>query len=155
LDPHGEPYRCGAGFFSIEVATVHVNDPVVLSADLSAIEPVSDFRFRFLGSFTITNSENFGLVDKLDLHRVLMVIRPAGDPSRLARDPHVDSAPLALAFLADIFGQVAEVPYARAKVALDAELQRWKESGIEVQDSAGVIHYCWPALSMREYVPGE
>ena len=56
-----------------------------------------------------------------------------------------DSAPIALAFLADLFGQVAEVPYARAKVALDAELQRWKESGIDVQDSATAYLRQWIA----------
>lgn len=41
-----------------------------------------------------------------------------------------DSAPLILSFLADLFAQSSEVAFSRAKVALDAELIRWQESGL-------------------------
>lgn len=47
-----------------------------------------------------------------------------------------DSAPLILSFLGDLFAKTSEVALSRAKVALDAELIRWQESGVEVQDSA-------------------
>ena len=47
-----------------------------------------------------------------------------------------DNAPLILSFVADLFAQAAEVTFSRAKVALDAELLRWRESGLEVQDNA-------------------
>lgn len=56
-----------------------------------------------------------------------------------------DSAPLILSFLADLFAQTSEVAFSRAKVALDAELIRWKESGLEVQDSAASYLRQWIA----------
>jgi hypothetical protein len=56
-----------------------------------------------------------------------------------------DSAPLILSFLADLFAQTSEVAFSRAKVALDAELIRWKESGVEVQDSAASYLRQWIA----------
>lgn len=53
------------------------------------------------------------------------------------------NAPLILSFLADLFGQAAEVPFPRAKVALETELLRWKEAGEEVQDSAATYLRQW------------
>jgi hypothetical protein len=53
------------------------------------------------------------------------------------------NAPLILAFLTDLFAQVSEVPFSRAKVALEAELLRWKETGVEVQDSASAYLRQW------------
>lgn len=41
-----------------------------------------------------------------------------------------------LSFLADLFAQTTEVPFSRAKVALEAELPRWKDAGLEIQESA-------------------
>lgn len=56
-----------------------------------------------------------------------------------------DSASLVLSFLADLFAQTSEVAFSRAKVALDAELIRWKESGVDVQDSAASYLRQWIA----------
>lgn len=53
------------------------------------------------------------------------------------------NAPLILAFLTDLFAQVSEVPFCRAKVALEAELLRWKEARVEVQDSASAYLRQW------------
>lgn len=53
------------------------------------------------------------------------------------------NAPLILSFVADLFGQDSEVPFSRAKVALEAELLRWKQSGLEVQDSAAPYLRHW------------
>lgn len=62
-----------------------------------------------------------------------------------------DSAPLILSFLADLFAQSSEVAFSRAKVALDAELIRWKESGLEVQDSSALYLRQWMAAGwLRE-----
>jgi len=62
-----------------------------------------------------------------------------------------DSAPLILSFLADLFAQTSEVAFSRAKVGLDAELMRWKESGLEVQDSAASYLRQWIAAGwLRE-----
>lgn len=41
-----------------------------------------------------------------------------------------DNAPFILAFLGDLFSEESEVPYTRARVALDAELIRCRELGI-------------------------
>jgi hypothetical protein len=42
------------------------------------------------------------------------------------------------------------------KVVVTGTLLGFGEDGeFEVQDSAGIIHYCWPALEMREYHGGE
>jgi hypothetical protein len=56
-----------------------------------------------------------------------------------------DSAPLILSFLADLFAQTSEVAFSRAKVALGAELIRWQESGVEVQNSAASYLRQWIA----------
>src|SRR5260370_14121741 len=57
FDPNGQPYSCGVGFFDINSTAVHVNDPIVLTASLAAVEPVTNFSFLFLGSFNITSSQ--------------------------------------------------------------------------------------------------
>ncbi|MGB0466243.1 MAG: DUF3375 domain-containing protein [Pontibacterium sp.] len=42
----------------------------------------------------------------------------------------VDNAPLILAFIADLFAEETQVPFGRARVALDTELTRCRELGI-------------------------
>jgi len=54
-----------------------------------------------------------------------------------------DSAALILSFLADLFAQASEVAFSRAKVGLDVELVRWKESGVEVHDNAAAYLRQW------------
>ena len=60
-----------------------------------------------------------------------------------------DNAPLILAFLADLFSETSEVPFSRARVALDAELARCRELGIwETETTANTylnqwIRYGW------------
>jgi hypothetical protein len=61
LDPSGQSYPCGQGTFQLNSTAVHVDDSVVLTADLSAVEPVTNFGFLFIGSFNITSSSNSGL----------------------------------------------------------------------------------------------
>lgn len=56
-----------------------------------------------------------------------------------------DNALLTLSFLADFFAQTSEVAFARAKVTLEAERIRWKESGVEMQDSAASYLRQWIA----------
>lgn len=49
-----------------------------------------------------------------------------------------DNAPVILAFIADLFSDDSEVPFGRARIALDAELERCRESGIwETETGAG------------------
>lgn len=55
-----------------------------------------------------------------------------------------DNAPLILAFLSDLFVDESELPFGRARVALDAELQRCRELGIwETETSAGAYLNQW------------
>lgn len=55
-----------------------------------------------------------------------------------------DNAPVILAFLTDIFSDESEVPFGRARVALDAELQRCRELGIwETDTSASAYLNQW------------
>ncbi len=54
-----------------------------------------------------------------------------------------NNAILTLSFLADLFEQTAEVPFPRAKVALETELPRWKEAGADVQESAATYLRQW------------
>ena len=55
-----------------------------------------------------------------------------------------DNAPLILAFLNNIFADESEVPFGRARVALDAELQRCRELGIwETETNAGTYLNQW------------
>ena len=55
-----------------------------------------------------------------------------------------DSAPLILAFLGDLFADDTEVPFGRARVALDSELQRCRELGIwETETNAGTYLNQW------------
>ena len=42
----------------------------------------------------------------------------------------VDNAPYILAFIADLFSEESEVPYGRARILLDAEIERSRELGI-------------------------
>ncbi len=41
-----------------------------------------------------------------------------------------DNAPLILAFVADLFEEINEIPFGRAKVALDTELEIWRQQGL-------------------------
>ena len=41
-----------------------------------------------------------------------------------------DNAPLILAFVADLFEEINEIPFGRAKVALDTELEVWRQQGL-------------------------
>lgn len=50
-----------------------------------------------------------------------------------------------LSFLADLYAQTTEVPFSRAKVALEAELPQWKDAGLEIQDSAASYLRQWIA----------
>ncbi len=42
----------------------------------------------------------------------------------------VENAPLILAFVADLFEETNEIPFGRAKVALDTELEEWRRQGV-------------------------
>lgn len=54
------------------------------------------------------------------------------------------NAPLILAFLADLFSEDNEIPFSRARVALDAELMRCRELGIwESETNAGTYLNEW------------
>ena len=60
---------------------------------------------------------------------------------KLLRRPN---APLILAFLADLFSEENEIPFSRARVALDAELMRSRELGIwESETNAGTYLNEW------------
>jgi hypothetical protein len=55
-----------------------------------------------------------------------------------------DNAPLIIAFLATLFSEESEVPFSRARIALDAELVRCRELGIlETETSAGTYLNQW------------
>jgi len=55
-----------------------------------------------------------------------------------------DNAPMIIAFLATLFADESEVPFSRARIALDAELVRGRELGIwETETSAGVYLNHW------------
>lgn len=55
-----------------------------------------------------------------------------------------DNAPLILAFLSDLFSEESEIPFSRARVVLDAELERCRELGIwETETSAGSYLNQW------------
>src|SRR5882724_5816963 len=63
-----------------------------------------------------------------------------------------DNAALILSFVADLFSQTSEVSFPRAKVALEAELGRWQDSGLVVQDNAAVYLRQWIAAGwLREH----
>jgi len=55
-----------------------------------------------------------------------------------------DNAPVILAFISDLFADESEVPFGRARIALDAELVRCRESGIwETETGAGTYLNLW------------
>lgn len=55
-----------------------------------------------------------------------------------------DNAPVILAFIADLFSDESEVPFGRARVALDTELERCRELGIwETETTAGAYLNQW------------
>ncbi len=55
-----------------------------------------------------------------------------------------DNAPVILAFISDMFSDESEVPFGRARIALDAELERCRESGIwETETGAGSYLNQW------------
>lgn len=55
-----------------------------------------------------------------------------------------DNAPLILAFLADLFSEDSEVPFGRARVALDGEIKRCIETGIwQTASGAGTYLRQW------------
>ncbi|MFT7675562.1 MAG: hypothetical protein ACI845_003989 [Gammaproteobacteria bacterium] len=55
-----------------------------------------------------------------------------------------ENAPVILAFLQDIFSEESEVPFGRARVALEEELQRCRELGIwETETKAGAYLNQW------------
>lgn len=55
-----------------------------------------------------------------------------------------DSAPLILAFVAELFTDGSEVPFSQAKMALDAELVRLRDEGLwEAHDGAGAYLRRW------------
>ncbi len=55
-----------------------------------------------------------------------------------------DNAPLILAFIADLFAEESEIPFSRARVALDAELVRCRELGVwETETSAATYLNQW------------
>jgi len=62
-----------------------------------------------------------------------------------------DHAPIILAFISDLFSQTNEVPFGRAKVALEAELSAWHEK-YGMHDNAGTYLRQWiQADWMREH----
>lgn len=89
------------------------------------------------------------IVSVAELHARFSRLR-ASDPAwRLLSAGH---APMILAFLGDLFAQASEVPFSRAKVALDAELSRLKETGLDVQDNASTYLRQWIAATwLREH----
>lgn len=55
-----------------------------------------------------------------------------------------DNAPYILAFIADLFSEEGEVPYGRARIMLDAEIERSRELGIwSTETSAGSYLNQW------------
>ncbi len=55
-----------------------------------------------------------------------------------------DNAPMIMAFIATLFAEESEVPFSRARIALDAELVRCRELGIwETDTPAGIYLYQW------------
>jgi len=55
-----------------------------------------------------------------------------------------DNAPVILAFIADLFSDESEVPFGRARIALDTELARCRELGIwETESNAGTYLNQW------------
>ena len=55
-----------------------------------------------------------------------------------------DNAPVILAFISDLFSEESEVPFGRARIALDAELARCRESGIwQTETGAGSYLNLW------------
>jgi len=55
-----------------------------------------------------------------------------------------DNAPIILAFIADLFAEESEVPFGRARVALAAELEWYREQGIwETETNAGAYLNQW------------
>lgn len=55
-----------------------------------------------------------------------------------------DNAPIILAFIADLFAEENEVPFARARIALDAELERGRELGYwQSESGAGTYLSQW------------
>ncbi len=55
-----------------------------------------------------------------------------------------DNAPVILAFISDLFSDESEVPFGRARIALDAELERCRESGIwQTETGAGAYLNQW------------
>lgn len=52
----------------------------------------------------------------------------------------VDNAPYILAFIADLFSEESEVPYSRARVLLDTEIERSRELGIWPTETAAVSY---------------
>jgi len=55
-----------------------------------------------------------------------------------------DNAPVILAFISDLFSNESEVPFGRARIALDAELARCRESGLwETETPAGTYLNLW------------
>lgn len=57
---------------------------------------------------------------------------------------HADNAPVILAFIADLFAEENEVPFARARIALDAELVRGRELGYwQSESGAGIYLNQW------------
>lgn len=55
-----------------------------------------------------------------------------------------ENAPLILAYVSDLFGDTNDVPFGRAKAALDTELNRWREQGEwETDVSAGAYLRQW------------
>ena len=57
---------------------------------------------------------------------------------------HADNAPVILAFIANLFAEENEVPFARARIALDAELARGRELGYwQSESGAGIYLNQW------------
>ncbi|ADM99114.1 DUF3375 domain-containing protein [Dickeya dadantii] len=55
---------------------------------------------------------------------------------------HADNAPIVLAFINDLFAQESEVPFGKARVALEAELPQWQEI-FGLHDNAGTYLRQW------------
>lgn len=55
---------------------------------------------------------------------------------------HAEHAPVVLAFISDLFSQESEVPFGKARVALEAELPAWQES-FGLQENAGAHLRHW------------
>lgn len=53
-----------------------------------------------------------------------------------------DNAPIVLAFVADLFAQDSEVPFGKARIALEAELHNWQED-FGLHDNAGAYLRQW------------